>query len=81
MDLDARNLSLSFANNKGADQFVHARSLINSFALHLLESNISKLATNRLLIFLPVSVAEETGLTMALLTFPKTPLILQRSIR
>ena len=33
-----------FANNKGADQPAHPRSLISDFVIHLLESIISKLA-------------------------------------
>ena len=32
MGLDARNLSSVIANNKGADQPVHTRSLIRDFA-------------------------------------------------
>ena len=36
-----------FANNKGADQPAHPRSLISTFVIHLLESIISRLATNK----------------------------------
>ena len=35
-----------FANNTGADQPAHTRSLISIFAIRFLESTISKLATN-----------------------------------
>ena len=45
------NLSSVFANNKGADQLVHLRSLIGAFVIHLLESIISKLATGKISIF------------------------------
>ena len=34
-----------FANNKGADQPAHLRSLINAFVIHLLKIVISKIAT------------------------------------
>ena len=34
-----------FANNKGADQPAHPRSLISAFVIHCLESTISKLTT------------------------------------
>ena len=55
------NLSLVFANNKGADQPAHTRSLISAFVIHLLESILSKLATSEVSIFYLVSVAEGTG--------------------
>ena len=34
------NLSLGVANNKGADQPAHTRSLISAFVIRLLESTI-----------------------------------------
>ena len=40
------NLSSVFANNKGADQPAHPRSLISTFIIPVLESIISKLATS-----------------------------------
>ena len=40
-----------FANNKGADQPVHSRSMISTFIVRSLESNISKLATDEISIF------------------------------
>ena len=39
-----KNLSLGFANNKGAGQPAPPRSLINAFVIPLLESIMSKLA-------------------------------------
>ena len=39
------------ANNKGADQPAHPRSLISAFVTSLLESIISKLATGEISIF------------------------------
>ena len=40
------SLSSVFANNKGADQHAHPRSLISTCVILILESIISKLATN-----------------------------------
>ena len=40
-----------FANNTGADQPAHPRSLISAFAIPFLESNICKLATSEISIF------------------------------
>ena len=45
------NLSSGFANNTGADQPGHPRSLISAFVILFLESIISGLATNEILIF------------------------------
>ena len=49
--LTRENLFSGFANNKGAYQPVHPRSLISAFVIHLLESTISKLATSKISIF------------------------------
>ena len=61
-----------FANNKGADQPAHPRSLISAFVIRLLESTISRLDTSEISIFQLVSAAEETGLSFALSETPKT---------
>ena len=37
-----------FVNNKGADQPAHPRSLISAFVIYLLESIISRHATNEI---------------------------------
>ena len=52
-------------NNKGADQSAHSRSLIIACVIRVLESTISKLATSEISFFQLVSVAEETGLSLA----------------
>ena len=59
-------------DNTGADQSVHPRSLISTFVIRLLESIIFRLATGVILIFLLVSVTEETGLKFALSEATKT---------
>ena len=56
-----------FAYNKGADQPAHPRRLVSAFVIHFLESVISKLDTGEISIFYLVPVAEETGLSLALL--------------
>ena len=61
-----------FAINTGADQPAHPRSLFSAFVIRLLESIICKLATGEIAIFLLVSVAEETGLKLALAETPNT---------
>ena len=48
-----------FANNTGADQPAHSRSLISAFVIRFHESTICRLATDEISIFLLVSVAEE----------------------
>ena len=40
-----------FANNTGADQPAHPRSLISAFVIRFLEGIICKLATDEILIF------------------------------
>ena len=67
-----------FANNKGADQPVHPHRLINAFVIYILESTISILATSEISIFLLVSVAEETGLSLALHETLKTGFVTSR---
>ena len=66
------------ANNTGADQPAHPRSLISAFAIRLLESIISRLATGNISIFKLVSIDEGTGLSLALLETPKTGFVATR---
>ena len=42
------NLSSGFANNKGADQSAHLRSLVSPDVSRLFESIISKVATSKI---------------------------------
>ena len=66
------------ANNTGADQPAHPRSLISAFVIRLMESIICKLATGDISIFQLVCVAEETGLKLALAETPKTGFLAAR---
>ena len=68
-----------FANNTGADQPAHPRSLISAFVIRLLKSTISRLAMGEISIFEPVSVADEIGLSLALSETPKTGFVATRS--
>ena len=68
------------ANNTGADQPAHPRCLISAFVIRVLESNISKLATIEISVFWLVSVAEETGFSLALSETRKTGFVATRPI-
>ena len=54
-----------YANNKGADQPVHPRSLINAFVVRCLDSIIPILAKSRISRLQLVSVAEQAGLSLS----------------
>ena len=62
---------LVLASNTGAHQPAHSRSLISVYVICFLERIICKLAIGEISIFYLVSVAEETGLILALLESPK----------
>ena len=55
-----------------ADQPAHPRSMIRAFVISFWESNIFNLATGKFSIFYLVSVAEKTGLKLALTETQKT---------
>ena len=74
------NLSPGYMNKTGADQPVHPCSLISTFIICLLERIVSKLASSKFSIFLLVSVAEETGLPLALSETPKTGFLATKPI-
>ena len=61
---------MPYANNKGADQPAHPRSLISTFFVHCLDSMICILALFKISRFKLVSVAEQAGLN---LTWSKIP--------
>ena len=66
------------ANNTGADQPAHPRSLISAFVIRFLESIICYLATGEISIKFSVSVTEDTGLKLALSETPKTGFLATR---
>ena len=55
-----------FANNTGADEPAHPRSLISNFVIRLFKSIISRLAAYKVSVFYLVFVAEQTALKFAL---------------
>ena len=65
-------LPLGSANNKGADQLAHPRSLISAFAIHLLNRIILKHAPIEISLFYLVFVAEKAGFCMILSETLKT---------
>ena len=67
-------------NNTGADQPSHRHRLIRAFVIRFLESIISKLATGEISNFSLASVAEKSGLKLALSETPKTGFLATRPI-
>ena len=65
-----RRCLISFANNKGADQPAHPRSLISAFVVRCLDSIISQDSIAEISRLYLVSVAAQAGLS---LTWSQTP--------
>ena len=59
------------ANNKGADQPAHPRSLISTFVVHCLDSMICILALSKVSRLYLVSVSEKAGLNLTWSKIPK----------
>ena len=73
MDLDTRKPVFGgFGSNTGAVQPAHQGGLISAFVIRFLKRIKVKLATGEISIFYLVSVAEETGLKLAMSETPKT---------
>ena len=60
------------ANNKGADQLAHPRSLVSASAIHKLNLIVFKLAPSEISLFYLVSVAEKAGFGVILSETLKT---------
>ena len=60
----------SYANNKGADQPAHQRSLISAFVIHCLDSVMSLVSVTKISSLMLASVAEQAKLS---LTWSETP--------
>ena len=54
---------MPYANNKGADQPAHPRSLISAFVVHCLDSMISLVSISEIPSLLLVSEAEQASLS------------------
>ena len=62
---------MPYANNKGADQLAHPRSLISAFVVRCLDSIIPILATSRISRLYLVPVAEQAGLSLTWSQIPE----------
>ena len=58
------NLIMPYANNKGADQPAHPRSLISAFIVHCLDSIILLVSISEISSLYLVSVTAQTGLSL-----------------
>ena len=55
---------MSYANNKGADQSAHPRSLISAFVVRCLDSVISLVSVSKISSLKLASVAEQASLSL-----------------
>ena len=63
---------MPYANNKGADQPAHPRSLINTFVVRSLDSIMPVVSISEISSFYLASVAEQAGLCLSWSQTPKT---------
>ena len=56
---------MSYANNKGADQPEHRRSLISALVVHCLDSVMSLVSVTKISSLMLASVAEQASLSLA----------------
>ena len=63
---------MSYANNKGADQPMHPRSLISAFVVHCLDSVMSLVSVTKISSLMLASAAEPAGLSLTWSETPKT---------
>ena len=69
---------LPYANNKGADQPAHPRSLISAFVVPCLDSIIPPLAIAKISSLQLFCVAEQAGLSLIWSQTPKTGFLVTR---
>ena len=79
--LSWENLFLPYANNKGADQPAHLRSLISAFVIRWLDSIIPLVSISKISSLSLVSVAEEASLNLTWSQNPKTGFLVTRLIK
>ena len=70
--INEKTCFMPYANNKGADQPAHSRSLISTFAVHCLDSIISLVSISEISRLQLAAVAEQAGLCLTWLQPPKT---------
>ena len=71
---------MQYANNKGADQPAHPRSLISTFVVRCLDTLIPILAQSKLSRLQLISEAEQAGLSLTSTQTPKTGFLVTRLI-
>ena len=62
---------MSYVNNKGTGQPVHARSLIRAFVVHCLDSVMSLVSVTTISSLMLASVAEQASLSLTWLETPE----------
>ena len=72
------NLFMPYANNKGADQPAHPRSLISTFVVRCLDSIIPLVSIPEISILYLFSVAAQAGLSLPWSQTPKTGFLVTR---
>ena len=72
---------MPYANNKGADQPAHPRSLISAFVVCCLNSIMSILAIDKISRLWLVFVAEQAGLSLTWSQTPRTGFLMTRLIK
>ena len=75
----AKMCLMPYANNKGADQPAHLRSLISAFVVRSLDSIISLVFRSEISRFHLISVAEQAGLNVTWSQTPEDTLSLDRA--
>ena len=69
---------MPYANNEGADQPMHLRSLISSFVVHCLDSIIPLVSVPKISRLYLVSLAEQAGLSLNWSKITKTGFLVTR---
>ena len=71
---------MPYANNKGADQPAHSRSLISAFVVHCLDSITPLVSISEISSLYLASVAAQAGLSLPWLQTPTTSFLVTRLI-
>ena len=74
------NLFMPYANNKGAVQPAHPRSLISAFVVRCLDSTVPLVSVSEISSLYLASVAEQAGLSLTWSQTPKTGFLVTRVI-
>ena len=73
-----RKRLMSYANNKGADQPAHPRSLISAFVVRCLDSVMALVSVTKISNLMLASLAEQAGLSLTGRKLPKTRFLMKR---